>query len=102
MTVHGKPSFPPRVATRHLRDGRALTDLVDGLDSLAPVEAGEIACGELTSPPEYLVALRYRGNSDVYVWAIYNYCASVGNGLDPTVYQPSPTLKGRLDRLLRR
>jgi hypothetical protein len=102
MTIHGKPSFPPRVATRHLKASRALTDLVDDLDSLAPAEAGENACGELPSPPEYLVALRYRGNAEVYVWAVYNYCASVENGLSPTIYEPSSTLKGSLDRLLRR
>jgi hypothetical protein len=95
--VNNVPTEREQITEGRLGRGASLDSLVSDLNSLTPTEPGEVACGEIPSAPEYLVALHYRGAPDVYVWTSYNYCSFVGNALDRTTFVPTSTLKHELD-----
>jgi hypothetical protein len=98
--VNNVPTSKVRMIEGRLGRGTSLNSLIGDLNSLTPTEPGEVACGELPGAPEYLVALHYRGASDVYVRISYNYCSIAGNGLDRTTFVPTSTLKHELDSVL--
>lgn len=73
-------------------DSRRFQRLIRTLDQLEPVRRGAVAC-PVGLPLRYLVAFRYRSQSDDYVRVDFNGCGLVTNDAFKTLFYPSERLR---------